>query len=160
MFQALRQRAKTDSPRRCPGACSESPRGNATRLQEPAHCAVQVAFCLAIWKGAFCVPVLCPSFPWAEVPDGSYAQRCLPTAPHIQDRAPVCERQDRAGRRRDLSAWQISLKSSATARMLVPMQAVCFKKTGAFHLLSSIPFSCWFSFTQECHSTFCMPVCN
>jgi len=34
-------------------------------------------------------------------------QRCLPAAPQIQDKAPVCKGQDRAGKRNDLSAWQI-----------------------------------------------------
>lgn len=161
MFQALRQRAQTDSLRHCPGACSETP------LEMSPGCRSQLAVQFT-WPSAWpsgrersvCPSTLRSSSPWAEVPDGSYAQRCLPTAPRIQDRAPVSDRQDRAGRRHDLSAWQISLKSNTTAWMLMPVQAVCFKKPGAFHLLSSIPFSCWFSFAQERQSTFHMPVCN
>lgn len=92
-------------------------------------------------------------FGWLPYSSASLSckQRCLPTSLQIQDKAHVCKGQDRAGKRNDLSAWQVSLKCNATPWILTPMQAVCFKKTGAFHLLSSIHF--WFSFTQECQST-------
>lgn len=41
-----------------------------------------------------------------------------------------------------------------------PHKLYVSKKPGAFHLLSFIPFSSWFSFTQECQSTIQVPGCN
>lgn len=90
----------------------------------------------------------------------SCKQHRLPPALQIQDKAHVCEGQDRAGKGNDLSAWQISPKCNANPWMLTPMQAVCFKKTRAFHHLSFIPSPSWFSFTRECQSTIQAPGCK
>lgn len=89
VFQALRQRAKTDAqtvPRCC---LLRNPLGNVTRLEEPAHCVIHVAFCLAIWRGAFSVSqCFASALHRQQVPDCSYPQCCLPAAPPIQDGAP------------------------------------------------------------------------
>lgn len=124
------------------------PPGNVTRLQEPAHWVIHMAFCLAIWREATSVSQgFVPALLGQLVPNTPYPQHCLPAAPHTQDRAPVCDQQDRARRRHDLSAGKLPLSPSCYRMMLMPMQAVCFQKPVPFYL-SSIPFSCWFSLTH------------
>lgn len=101
-----------------------------------------------------CVPGLCPSSPRHSLPTA------LPScsSPHPGQSSRVWPG-DRAGRRHDLPAWQTPLKPNATAWCSSPCKLYVSKSQVPFNL-SSIPFSCWVSFTQECQSTFHMPVCN
>lgn len=105
-----------------------------------------------------CVPVLCPSSPWA-----AGARQFLPTAlpshssPH-PGQSSVCDPQGRAGRSHHLPVWQISLKSKRYCMDAHAHASWMFQKNRCLtpSFFHSIPFSCWFSLTQECQSTFHM----
>lgn len=139
-----------------------NPPWSVPRLQEPACCAIPVAFCLAV-KGAFPVcQCFVPALRGQQVPGSSYPQRCLPTAPHIQDRAPCVTHKAGQGEAIICLCGKSPWSPNATAWMLMPMQAGCFKKTGALHLLSSIPFlsPAGFHSHRNARAPFTCSVCN